>query len=417
MGFITPSVPFAERRIIIMIDKIFFLAKRDLQVNRKRNKLTVISICISVFLICTVLVLSNSFYNQMLNEMKIADEEVLTVAFGNKENTLNYRYIYIYTDEDIELVKSADGVETATGIKGLNVDEMTYDDGKQIITSSIQGIDESYLENMNLRLAKGNMCQDDKEVIIGNSVYKATGLEVGEFIHVTMNGEAIDFVVAGIIEEQQEQAFSTLPTEINQLIALNNNSEFLVDSKYGFICALANDVTNLHNITNNIIEKLETDVKLMNALEGTGLSPIVATREDVKDMLARWFTYIDLFVGVIAVLIGVISAVNIVNIFAITIQERYRDIAVYKVVGASEKQVKNIFMLQSVILGLRGSLIGLILGMVISRGVIYILRWPATTECLSYLIALFVGILTSVCAGFVISGKTKNIEIEILMNE
>ncbi len=40
--------------------------------------------------------ISNSFYNKMIKEMTVANKNVVTVAFGNKENSLNYKVAFIF---------------------------------------------------------------------------------------------------------------------------------------------------------------------------------------------------------------------------------------------------------------------------------------------------------------------------------
>lgn len=399
-----------------MSNKLTILSRRDLYTNRKRNRLTTISISISVFLVCIVLAISYSFYRQMIAEMKIADENVLTVAFGNKENTLNYTYLRLYTENDINLVSNAEGVLNATGVKGLATEAITYDGGRQIIASTIKGIDEDYLTNLNLQMYDGKMPVNDNEILIGYSIYKSTGLNVGDTIQAVIEGTTVDFLIAGVIEEQQEQSFSTLPSELNQMIAVNNSSKYVAKANYIFISAMAEDVNKLSAICSNILDNLETDQDLMSSLDGTGLEPVVATRQDVIDMLDTWFIYIDCFVVGLAILVAIISAINIINIFAITIQEKHKDIAVYKIVGASEKQIQKIYIYQSMILGVRGSLIGMIGGLMCSAVFIYLMDWPNGIKISSIAFPLLVGIGTSTVSGFIVSKKTRSIDVNILMN-
>lgn len=47
-----------------MNHSILFIAKRDLEVNKRRYRLVRLSIAISVLLIVLVMLISNSFYNK-----------------------------------------------------------------------------------------------------------------------------------------------------------------------------------------------------------------------------------------------------------------------------------------------------------------------------------------------------------------
>ena len=400
-----------------MNKRIIKLALRDLKVNSKRNRLVLISILISVFLIGVVIQLSASFYDYMMREMKISGEEVMTVAFGNKVNSLNYKYLTIYSDADLELVRNTDGVKSATGVKGFSADAITYDSGKQIITTTLYGIDEAYLDNLGISISLGAMPVNDNEALIGYSIHTATRLNIGDAFQVDVHGKIDDFKVVGIIEYQEEQAFNTLPSEINQMIALNNSSSYVAKSKYGFISAIAEDVNSLGAIADRICDNLKTDEDLVTALDGTGLEPIVASRKDVKEMLANWFGYIALFIGGITVLIGLIASVNIINTFSITIHEKYRDIAVFKIVGASEKQVRAIYVYQCMDLGLKGSCIGALCSIIVSLALICFFGWRMPANILLYVIPFAVGILISFLAGISISRKTDSIDVNVLMSE
>ena len=41
----------------------------------------------------------------MIKEMTVANKNVVTVAFGNKENSLNYKALPLFSNEDIDRVK------------------------------------------------------------------------------------------------------------------------------------------------------------------------------------------------------------------------------------------------------------------------------------------------------------------------
>ena len=87
-----------------MNHSILFIAKRDLEVNKRRYRLVRLSIAISVLLIVLVMLISNSFYNKMIKEMTVANKNVVTVAFGNKENSLNYKALPLFSSDDINRV-------------------------------------------------------------------------------------------------------------------------------------------------------------------------------------------------------------------------------------------------------------------------------------------------------------------------
>ncbi len=72
---------------------------------------------------------------------------------------------------------------------------------------------------------------------------------------------------------------------------------------------------------------------------------------------------------VTVIVIGLIELVAALNIFitlVMMVMEKYRDIAVLMSMGARHSQIRRIFMLQGVLIGVAGSVIGLVLGYGIS---------------------------------------------------
>ena len=61
-------------------------------------------------------------------------------------------------------------------------------------------------------------------------------------------------------------------------------------------------------------------------------------------------------------LIELVAALNIFITLVMMVMEKYRDIAVLMSMGARPEQIRRIFMLQGVLIGVVGSAIGLVVG-------------------------------------------------------
>ena len=104
----------------------------------------------------------------------------------------------------------------------------------------------------------------------------------------------------------------------------------------------------------------------------------------------------------------------IYNSFSIAVAERRREIGILRALGASRGQIRNLFLIESGLSGLVGSLIGLVCGVLLSRGLaVYISSLIAgvygiaerTTELARepslMVFGLVLGVVTSVVAGFI----------------
>ena len=61
-------------------------------------------------------------------------------------------------------------------------------------------------------------------------------------------------------------------------------------------------------------------------------------------------------------LIELVAALNILIVLVMMVMEKYRDIAILMSMGARRQQIRSIFMLQGVLIGVVGSAIGLVVG-------------------------------------------------------
>jgi lipoprotein-releasing system permease protein len=77
-------------------------------------------------------------------------------------------------------------------------------------------------------------------------------------------------------------------------------------------------------------------------------------------MLEKWVTYIT--IG----LIVIVAALNIVATLIMMVLEKTRDIAILMSMGATQENIRRVFILQGVIIGVIGTGIGVILGNTVS---------------------------------------------------
>ncbi|WP_371106481.1 ABC transporter permease [Streptococcus sp. HMSC065C01] len=278
-------------------------------------------------------------------------------------------------------------------------------------------LEEKYLKNLNIRIAEGKFPEKDNEILIGDSVHKATSMNVGDTVTIKIDNHYEKFVISGIIDKQEAQLFSTLPTEINQMMAINVKSSSVSSNKYYYLNATVKNGTDLNEVANKIEKTVLKNENLKQSLSGTGLDVVVATQQDVINMLSRWFSYIDLFILLIIVLISIVAIINIINILAITIQENHKQIATFKIIGASDRQIKRIYLFESFMMGVRGTSAGLVIGIAISYLIIFLSGLPLDIELTRLLFPVLIGILTSVFAGLLVSRKITKIDIEKVLNQ
>lgn len=78
------------------------------------------------------------------------------------------------------------------------------------------------------------------------------------------------------------------------------------------------------------------------------------------------FIFMDLFLFAVGMIGIVVASLGIMNTMVMSILERYKEIGIMKAVGASNRDVKKIFLFESAVIGFMGGVFGLALGWVVS---------------------------------------------------
>lgn len=127
----------------------------------------------------------------------------------------------------------------------------------------------------------------------------------------------------------------------------------------------------------------------------------------------------------VSITLLIVAGFGIYNILNMTIYNKMKDIAILKAMGFSGRDVRQIFMTQSLVIGFLGSVAGLIIGYVLSYLIskapfdggdfVSLNHFPVNFEPKYYIIGIVFGVATTAMAGYMPSRKASKLDpIEIL---
>jgi putative ABC transport system permease protein len=90
---------------------------------------------------------------------------------------------------------------------------------------------------------------------------------------------------------------------------------------------------------------------------------------DATKSLRRFFTVLDLFLGIFGSLALAVATLAIINTLVMAVLERRREIGVMKAIGASDGDVKKLFFTEAGAMGFFGGLLGIVLGFGIGKAI------------------------------------------------
>lgn len=88
----------------------------------------------------------------------------------------------------------------------------------------------------------------------------------------------------------------------------------------------------------------------------------------------RGFLILDTILGAIGTIALIVAALGIINTMVMSILERRKEIGIMKSIGGSEGQIKLLFMVEAVSIGLLGAVFGLLLGWLVTRIANYVVN-------------------------------------------
>jgi hypothetical protein len=147
------------------------------------------------------------------------------------------------------------------------------------------------------------------------------------------------------------------------------------------------------------------------------------------EQIQKMFLYLDLALGVIGLIALFTASLGIVNTMVMSITERRKEIGVLKSLGADERDIRWLFLVESGVIGMIGTVMGIFFGWVITRIVSAIAQGYMRREGIPemdlfslppwlILIALGVGVGVSVLAGLYPAARAARVDpVEALRNE
>jgi putative ABC transport system permease protein len=256
-------------------------------------------------------------------------------------------------------------------------------------------------------LLEGRMPAEGKyETAISREYASDKGLELGEEL-VFATGAGVEHLeVVGILADEGaatinegEVAFVSLDVA-QQLFGLDNQlSEIAVRSAE----SLRNDPQALALLKADLQDRLGEDAR----------ADYPAGRGDLVPKMLNTYQLGLSFFSIIAVFVG---AFLIYNTFSMTIVERTQEIGMLRAIGMRRAQILSMVLSEAVLLSFFGSLLGVLGGVLLSRGLMRLLdalvavdraELPVSAEAL--LISVGIGVLVTLAAAFLPALQATNI--------
>jgi lipoprotein-releasing system permease protein len=342
----------------------FFIALRYLRAKRKQafvsliTLISVIGIFLGVAALIIVLAVMNGFESDLRSKILGVNSHVVLMKYGGKMN--DYENI-------METVEQIDGVEASTPfVYGQamvkNQDRVTGVVIRGVSTDTVlKVINFGKMLEGDIQNLSDQESQDKKMpgIVIGKELSKNLGIFLSDTVDVLspmgiptpmgMVPRIKKFTVVGIFDSGFYEYDSSLA-----FISLAECQRFfnMKDDVTG-VEIKVHDIYKARDIADEIEKKLGYPYWARNWMQ-MNKNLFAALRLEKRVMF------------IILSLIVVVAAFNIITALIMVVMEKTKDIAVLKSMGATSKSIMRIFMLQGLIIGAIGTILGCIGGLTVA---------------------------------------------------
>ena len=376
--------------------KLLIIALTALKSNKIRFFLASLGIVIGIAAVIVMVAIGKGSHHEVMSVIAKMGENLLTINAGEMKRrggklrlsgnvtTLSLRDVDFLSQE-------VDGLQM---VAPFEIKEMKIKYLQTLTSTNVAGSTTSFLEVRNYSIAYGEMFSEQdqklgaKVAVIGKTVIKNMFGE-DDPLGKTVRINGIPFKIIGIFETKGLDSDGVDQDDL-LLIPVKTMLRRVLNQTYiSTIYAKADSRKNIERITEKISAVLRNRHKILDDAENDFTIISQLDLENLKTETSELFT--RLIVGVASISL-VVGGIGILAVMLISVKERTREIGIRRAVGATKSDIVRQFLVESIVIGLFGGIIGVALGVGITFGIV---AWTGKENLLLDLNSIYIS--TTVC--------------------
>ncbi|MBS3159177.1 ABC transporter permease [Candidatus Woesearchaeota archaeon] len=348
-----------------MIKDFFLYTLKNLKTRGLRSWLTIFGIFIGIAAVVSLISLGQGLESAINEEFaSLGTDKLIITAKAAEFAPPGAFTVTPLTRKDIEPIEKVSGVKQAIS-RIFQPAEVEYNNELKylyVINMPVDETQKNILDLDKINIEKGRMLKkgDKYKILIGYDIAYENIFDRNIRLRDKVIINKQEFEVIGILEKNSETN-NNIFVEENTLIELLAMKEeeinlILIQSKPG---------VNLEKLEEDIIKEFR---KFRNQEKGKENFEI-QTPKDIAESFSKILNIVQVVLIGIAAISLFIGGIGIMNTMYTSVLERTKEIGIMKAIGATNKDILSIFLIESGLLGLIGGIIGIILGIIIGKSV------------------------------------------------
>ncbi len=337
---------------------MFRLSIRSLLAHKLRMAMSVAAVVLGVAFVAGTLVFTNSLSTSLDDVVSGGATDVSVTPRSAVDGSAPAAdAVLTVPDATLTKIGAVDGVGGAVGSVTVPGVFVVGADGKVVGKASTAGVGIAWTGvGFTRKLDTGTAPAGENQVVIDDTTAAAASLSVGQPVKLLLPTGPRSAVVSGVFTPAGAslggKAYVAFAPPQAQRLLLRTGQWTTVDVT---LAAGASDT--------GVRDRVQAAVGSTFVVR-TRAQQIAAAKDSVSSSLS-FFTYFLLGFAVVALLVG---GFLIANTFAMVVAQRSRETALLRALGATKRQVTRALMVEALVVGLVGSLIGVGLGLLVALG-------------------------------------------------
>lgn len=352
------------------------IALQSIRSNILRSILTVMIIAIGITALVGILTAIESIKTSITKEFTVLGANTFSITSrgmrvqigSQRYRTKNYSYISFY--EAKEFKEQFDFPATASiSVNSTSTATLKYGSEKTNPNITVRGIDLDYLFTSGYEVNQGRSFSDDdivtgrNMVLIGSELakklFKGGENPLGKEISIG-NGK---YNVIGVLKEKGSGFGGS--SDMVCFIPYSNSRTYFSRPNMNFDIQI---MVNQRELMDAGIGQAESVFRLVRDLSPLDESDFNIEKSDnIVNLLLKNIQNITLVATIIGFITLLGAAVGLMNIMLVSVTERTREIGVRKAIGAKNKTVKQQFLIEAIVIGQIGGLLGIVFGILVGN--------------------------------------------------
>jgi ABC-type antimicrobial peptide transport system permease subunit len=324
----------------LRLSDLLLLATRIFAVKPTRALLTVLGTSIGIATVVFLVSLGYGLQYLLLGRLITTEDSLLSISASfppEAERTI--------TEEQLSLVRVVPEVKEATGVAELS-GELRGRGATGVVV--VRLVAPQYfrisgnMPDIGIPHPEGVVLSSQAVQLLSATPQNILGERVELTVYSVVDGALVptqgagSFVVTGVISDELEPPLAMVPASAFPLKGM----------EYKEIYVLAKGADSLEGVRTELLNK----------------GYLISARADLVAQTQKILNIVTIVLGVFGVAALVVSAVGMFNTMIVSFMERIYEVGIMKSLGARNRDIQSLFLIEALLMGLLGGIVGILLG-------------------------------------------------------